>query len=143
MANLALPTAAARLGGAAPGDVSARRFVRSESEPSHFTITAVDTDGSTLTIHEGEGREGEGRDGDGPVTLPLTERWNVAGSIATSATRLDDGRIAVDVAFLHTPHRLEIELDPATETFVARWPLMPLFGIGADARLASLRSLPD
>jgi hypothetical protein len=148
MANLALPTVAARLGGAAPGDVSARRFVRSESEPSHFTITAVDTDGSTLTVHEregseGESSEGEGNDGDGPVTLPLTERWNVAGSIATSATRLDDGRIAVDVAFLHTPHRLEIELDPTTETFVARWPLMPLFGIGADARLTSLSSLPD
>jgi CubicO group peptidase (beta-lactamase class C family) len=148
MANLALPTDAARLGGAAPGDVRAQRFVRSESEPSHFTITAVDTDGSTLTVHEGAGheevgRDGEGRDGEGPLTLPLTERWTVAGSIATNATRLDDGRITVDVAFLHTPHRLEIELDPATETFVARWPLMPLFGIGADARLASLRSLPD
>jgi hypothetical protein len=143
MANLALPTAATRLGGAAPGDVRAQQFVRSESEPSHFTITAVDTEGSTLTVHEGEGRDGENTDGDGPVTLPLTERWNVAGSIATSATRLDDGRIAVDVAFLHTPHRLEIELDPTAGTFTARWPLMPLFGIGADARLASLRSLPD
>lgn len=147
MANLALPAAAARLGGAAPGDVRAR-FVQSESEPSNFTIAAIDTDGSTLTIHEGEGREGEGREGersegDGRITLSLTERWTVDGSIATSATRLGDGRIAVDVAFLHTPHRLEIRLDPATQTFAASWPLMPLFGVGADARLASLRSLPD
>jgi CubicO group peptidase (beta-lactamase class C family) len=133
MANLALPTAAARLGGAAPGDVRAQRFVRHESESSHFTITAVDTDGSTVIIREGDGR----------FTLPLTEQWSVDGSIATSATRLDDGRIAVDVAFLHTPHRLEIRLDPAAETFVARWPLMPLFGIGTDPHLGSMRSLPD
>jgi CubicO group peptidase (beta-lactamase class C family) len=138
MANLALPTAAARLGGAAPGDVRAQRFVRHESEPSHFTITAVDTEGSTLTIHERSIHEGDAR-----FTLPLTEQWSVDGSIATSATRLDDGRIAIDVAFLHTPHRLEIRLDPAAETFVARWPLMPLFGIGTDPHLASMRSLPD
>jgi hypothetical protein len=38
---------------------------------------------------------------------------------------------------------LEIRLDPAAETFVARWPLMPLFGIGTDPHLASMRSLPD
>ncbi len=143
MANLALPTAAARLGGAAPGDVRPRRFVQSESEPSNFTIAAIDTDGSTLTVHERTVHEGEGGEGDARITFPLTERWNVAGSIATSATRLGDGRIAVDIAFLHTPHRLEIRLDPGTDTFAARWPLMPLFGVGADARLASLRSVPD
>jgi hypothetical protein len=75
--------------------------------------------------------------------VAITERWTVDDTIAASAARLEDGRIAVDLVFLHTPHRLEIELDPATATFVARWPLMPLFGIGADHRLAALRTLPD
>jgi CubicO group peptidase (beta-lactamase class C family) len=133
MADLGLPTVADRLGGAPLGDAPAQRFSRRESEPSHFTITAIDTGGSTMTIHEG----------DGSFSVPLTGRWSVDESLATSATRLGDGRIAVDLSFLHTPHRLEVELDPATGTFVARWPLMPLFGVGADPHLAALRSLPD
>jgi CubicO group peptidase (beta-lactamase class C family) len=133
MADLRLPTAAERLGGGPLGDTPAQRFRRRDSEPSHFTVTAVDIDRSTMTIHEG----------DGSFVVPLTGRWSVDESLATSATRLDDGRIAVDLSFLHTPHRLEVELDPATGTFVARWPLMPLFGVGADPHLAALRSLPD
>jgi CubicO group peptidase (beta-lactamase class C family) len=133
LATLTLPTAAERLGGSAPVDIAAAQFDRSDAEASHFTVTGIETDGRRMTIHEEEGS----------FTVPLTERWSVDDSIAASATRLDDGRIAVDLSFLHTPHRLEVELDPATATFVARWPLMPLFGIGADHRLAALRSLPD
>ena len=137
LATLALATVAERHGASAPLDVPAMTFQRREGSPSHFTVTAIDTatdDGAgSLTIHEL----------DGTLTVPLTREWTVDGSIATSAARLDGGRIAVDVAFLHTPHRIEIELDPATATFVAEWPLMPLFGIGADHRLAGLRSLPD
>lgn len=133
LAGLALPTVSERLGGAPLGDLPAQRFHRLESVPSHFTITAIDTGGPTMTIHEG----------DGSFAVPLTGRWSVDESLAASATRLDDGRIAVDLSFLHTPHRLEVELDPAAGTFVARWPLMPLFGVGADPHLAALRSLPD
>ena len=133
MAALTLPTAAERLGGAAPIGIVPAQFHRSDSEPPHFTIIGIETDGQRMTIHEE----------DESFTVPLTEPWTVGDSIAASATRLDDGRIAVDLSFLHTPHRLEIELDPATATFVARWPLMPLFGIGADHRLGALRSLPD
>ena len=74
------------------------------------------------------------------LVLPLTVGWTgVDESLAASATRLADGRVAVDVAFLATPHRLEIELDPAAGTYVTRWPNMPLFGAGLDGRLSSLR----
>jgi hypothetical protein len=133
MAGLTLPTAAERLGGTAPAGLAAAQFHRSDAEPSHLTVTGIETDGQQITIHEE----------DGSFTVPLTEPWNVDGSVATSATRLPDGRVAVDLSFIHTPHRLEVELDPATSTFVARWPLMPLFGVGADHRLAALGSLPD
>jgi CubicO group peptidase (beta-lactamase class C family) len=133
MANLALPTVAARLGGTAPSHVPAATFRRDESEPSHFTISGIETNAAGMTIHEGEAS----------FTVPLTAQWTVVDGIAASATHLDDGQIAVDLAFLHTPHRLEVELDPATSTFVARWPLMPLFGIGADHRLAALRAPAD
>lgn len=130
---LSTPTVAERLGGSAPRDVAEMSFARKPDAPSHVTVTAIETSGERLTIHEDEGS----------LSVPLTGSWSIVGSLAASATRLDDGRIAVDLSFLHTPHRLEIELDPADATFVARWPLMPLFGVGADHRLAGLLSLPD
>ena len=50
----------------------------------------------------------------GTIDVPLTEEWTVVDEPSRrSATRLADGRLAVDLAFLATPHRLEIELDPA------------------------------
>ena len=61
---------------------------------------------------------------------------------ASSASLLDNGRLAVDLALLATPHRLEIELDPSTNTFVARWPTVPLFGAGLGRRLTAMRP-PD
>ena len=61
----------------------------------------------------------------------------VRGSLS-SATRLDDGTLAVDLVFLATPHRLEIELDPVAGTFAARWPLAPLFVAGLDPHLTSM-----
>jgi CubicO group peptidase (beta-lactamase class C family) len=133
MCHLALPTVGERLGAAAPDDIAEMSCRADESEPSHFTITGLDTGGNGLTVHEE----------DASFTVPLTAQWTVDDMIASSAARLGDGHIAVDLVFLHTPHRLEIELDPATATFVARWPLMPLFGVGADHRLAALRTLPD
>lgn len=137
LAALVVPTVAERHGAAAPLDVPAMTFQRREGSPSHFTVTGIDTGIDTgvprLEIHEQ----------DGTLVVPLTGDWTVENSVAASAARLEDGRIAVDVSFLHTPHRIEIELDPATATFVAEWPLVPLFGVGADHRLAVLNSLPD
>ncbi len=133
IAALAVPTVAERRGGSAPHAMPDMAFRPNGSEPSHFTVTGIDTVGDRMSVSEQ----------DGSFTVALTEKWTVGDSVAASATRLDDGRLAVDLSFLHTPHRLEIELDPATATFVARWPLMPLFGVGADHRLTELRELPD
>ena len=134
MASLSQPTVAERRGGRPLGTVDAMTFRRHPTEASHFTVTGIETAGSRMIVHED----------DGSIELPLTERWSIVDdSIAASATRLDDGAIAVDLAFLATPHRLEIELDPTAGTFVARWPLMPLFGVGPDHRLAVLRAPAD
>ena len=79
-------------------------------------------------------------EGDGSIEVPLTSEWTVVdASLAASATQLADGRLAVDLVFLATPHRLELELDPTSRTFVTRWPNVPLFGAGLQNRLTSLR----
>jgi hypothetical protein len=135
MTQLRLPTVGERLGGAAATPPAAT-FQRAPDEPSHFTVTAVEIVGDRLRIHERGLLDGDG--GDTAVDVPLTREWTIADPIAASATTLDDARTAVDVVFLDTPHRLEVELDHAARTFVARWPLMPLFGVGPDHRLADL-----
>ena len=132
LATLALPTVVERLGGDAP-DQPAMTFRRAPGVPSHPTVTTVETTGGSVIISEA----------DGALEVPLTEEWaHVDPSLATSASRLADGRLVVDVVFLATPHRLEIELDPSTATFVARWPLVPLFGAGLAPRLASMHAPP-
>ena len=101
---------------------------------SHPTVTGVETIDGRMIVHEG----------DDTFEVPLTPSWSMADdAMAACATRLADGRIAVDLSFLPTPHRLEIELDPTAGTFSARWPLVPLFGAGLDARLASMRAPAD
>ena len=132
LAGLALPTVGERRGGGPLGDVPAMTFRRSGA--SHPTVTGVETIDGRMIVHEG----------DGTIEIPLTEGWSMADdAIAASATRLDDGRIAVDLSFLATPHRLEVELDPMAATFSARWPLVPLFGAGLDPQLASMRAPAD
>ena len=129
LATRALPTASERLGGSAPGVLTAS-FVRADGAPSHPTVTGIGATGDRITINEGESS----------FEVPLTTEWTVTDDwFATSASRLSDGRLAVDLVLLATPHRLEIELDPAAGTFVARWPTVPRFGAGLGARLASMR----
>jgi hypothetical protein len=100
---------------------------------SHRTITGIQVVGGRMVVHEA----------DGSFDVPLTEGWTVAGDhIAASACTLSDGRIAVDIVLLASPHRLEIVLDIANATFVSGWPLVPLFGAGIDNRLAAIRP-PD
>jgi CubicO group peptidase (beta-lactamase class C family) len=128
LAHLSLPTAAARLGGAPPTATTAT-FTRAAGMPSHPTVTSIDTTDDRMVVNEGE-RSFE---------VPVTEQWSVTDDwLASSATRLADGRLAVDLVFLATPHRLEIELDASAATFAARWPLVPL--AGTDGRLASMRA---
>ena len=131
LANLALPTVGERCGGGPPSDVPAMTFGRVPSgTPSHPTVTSIETTRQRMVIHEG----------DRSIEVPLTHGWSVdeGSSLAASTTRLADGALAVDLVFLATPHRLEIELDPKAGTFVARWPLVPLFGVGLDRHLTSM-----
>ncbi len=144
LATLSLPTVAERRGGGTPIEVPAMTFEPHPTEASHFTVTGIETTGIETTGIEAGGRRMIIHEDEGSIEVPLTEGWSIVDdTIAASATRLDDGTIAVDVSFLATPHRLEIELDPTAGTFIARWPLMPLFGVGPDHRLAALRSPAD
>ena len=133
VAGLTMRTAAERCGGGPPTEVPAMMFRRRPAgTPSHPTVTGIETIDGRMIVHED----------DRAIDVPLTHGWSVddGSSIGASATRLDDGTLAVDLAFLATPHRLEIELDPAAGTFAARWPLVPLFGAGLDTRLAAMRA---
>jgi CubicO group peptidase (beta-lactamase class C family) len=138
LAHLALPTAAQRVGGQDLAEVPEMTFTRRPGARSHPTIVSVET------VIEASGQRMIIREKDRSIALSLTNGWWVddEASLAASATRLADGTVAVDVVFLATPHRLEIDLDPTAGTFVARWPLVPLFGVGLDPHLASMRPPP-
>jgi hypothetical protein len=134
LAHLSLPTAAERCGGEAP-EVPPMTFAPGPSGPtSHHTVSGIETAEGRMVL----------REGDRSIEVPLTEAWTiVAPSLAASAARLDDGRVVVDVAFLATPHRLEVELDPAIATFTTRWPLVPLFGGGIQHQLDGMHAPVD
>jgi len=132
---LTVPTAADRLASDLPlTTLTDRRFKRAPGFPSHPSISAIDIRGDDLVISEGEQT----------LTVRLARTWtDVAGHpIAASAAVTDDGRIHVDLATLSSPHRLEMILDPAKETFTALWPLPPLFGFGFDGYLTQMHP-PD
>lgn len=81
---------------------------------------------------------------DGSIEVPLTAAWTVVDpSLSASAAQLADGTLAIDLAFLATPHRLEIELDPSTHTFATHWPSVPLFAAGLANQLTSFRAPAD
>ena len=105
LAGLSLPTAAARHGGREP-DVPTMTFERrAPGSPSHPTVTSIETRPGRMIVHE-DVRS---------IVVPLSAAWTVVDPVlAASAARLDDGRFVVDLVFLASPHRLEIELDPTT-----------------------------
>ncbi|MGE0622045.1 MAG: serine hydrolase domain-containing protein [Pseudomonadales bacterium] len=134
LASLSLPTAQSRLGGRPPVLKQGRFSPVSPPAISHRTITAVVLQGNELLICEDDDR----------LRIPLSASWTQATQrpFAASASELPDGRIAIDLVPLATPHRLEITLNPATATFDARWPVMPLFGAGLGRRLTSMEAPP-
>ena len=134
LAGLTLRTAGDGLAAGAP-DVPSMTFVPGASGPNgHRTVTGITTTDAAMVVHEG----------DRSFAVPLTAGWTVTDDgVAASAARLHDGPLVVDLVFLATPHRLEIELDPTTATFTTRWPSMPLFGAGLDNRLTTLLTPPD
>jgi CubicO group peptidase (beta-lactamase class C family) len=132
LASLTLPTAQARVGGGSVSPIDESFSAAPHGTNSHRTITSITVSGSTLTIREGEQS----------LRLPLATAWtrNEEDTFAASAAQLGDGRIAVDVVPLDTPHRLEITLRRATRTYETRWPLQPIFGAGIGKRLASMHA---
>jgi hypothetical protein len=133
--TLSLPTVAERRAGGQPAPRAAMTFEPAPPEPaSQRTVSQIEISDGQMVIH----------DGDDAIEVPLTIEWTgVDGWHAASATQLADGRLAVDVVFLATPHRLEIELDPSTHPFSARWPNVPLFGAGIQKRLTAMRDPDD
>ncbi len=135
LTDLALPTVTQRLGGGPvrldptvgpllPAPTRAR---------SHRTVQSIQVGptGDRLILREGDGFV---------LDVRLSPGWSSTAdtSFASSATTLPDGRVAVDLVLLETPHRLEIVLDPTAQTFTTRWPAIPLFS--GDALLSSMRA---
>jgi CubicO group peptidase (beta-lactamase class C family) len=134
LAHLSLPTVAERLGGEAPEAPPMTFAPGRKAVTSHHTVSSIETSGQRMVL----------REDDRSIEVPMTEAWTtVDPSLAASAARLDDGRVVVDLAFLATPHRLEVELDPSTATFITRWPLVPLFGAGVQHHLDAMRAPAD
>ncbi len=136
LANLGSPTVADRMG-RSEQDLPTGQFVPAAGSISHRTLAGVEVvvgpDGSYRLILSETG---------GTLEVPLSADWATSddGGVAGSASCLDDGRLAIDVAFLDTPHRLEIVIDPQARTFVATWPFMPLFGYGLGPSLLTMRA---
>lgn len=131
-ADLRVPTAAERTGAGAPlARAGGGRFERAATgAPSHPSVTGLEVHDGEMTVHEG----------DDVMCVPLRPGWtDVPGHpIAASAAVDDDGVLYVDLAVVASPHRLEITADPTTATFTARWPVMPIFGLGLDGVLARM-----
>jgi CubicO group peptidase (beta-lactamase class C family) len=127
-----LPTAAERVGGA-PGTVPDGHYVPAPPhDRTHRTLTAGIVAGDHLVVHEG---------GNASIDVPLSPDWTDVPDAPMSASATIDrrGRLVVDLALLATPHRLELTLDPASSTFDATWPSVPLFGAGIEPSLTSIR----
>jgi CubicO group peptidase (beta-lactamase class C family) len=59
------------------------------------------------------------------AALGVPGTWTTTGQVAT-AHAWAGGRLDVDIAFVETPHRLRLSLDPATGQFGARWQTEPI-----------------
>jgi CubicO group peptidase (beta-lactamase class C family) len=95
--------------GPGPGnEIDILRTVR--LAPGEIVLTATDLTGAGQELTAGLG----GPDG-----------WTTTGPVAT-AYAWADGRLIVDVVLVDTPHRLHVDLDPATAQFAARWQTEPL-----------------
>ncbi|MEU0589618.1 serine hydrolase domain-containing protein [Streptomyces sp. NPDC006132] len=97
------------------------------SGPVRAAGLAPDADGWTLTLTE------EGREGRLDLRLGGAPGWTVAEEplpTAVSGGWTDAGTLAVEVAFLETPHRLALTCSLADRTLTAHWRTQPLHGRG-------------
>lgn len=131
--QLALPTAKDRLGGQpVTPTINGSFYLAQDDNLSHGTIDEIRLRGETMIVREGESE----------LHIPLSVDWTMAADapIAASAARLPSAHIAIDLAMLATPHRLELTIDPDQGSFKAHWPIMPLFGAGIHRYLAAMRA---
>ncbi|ROS59529.1 CubicO group peptidase (beta-lactamase class C family) [Frigoribacterium sp. PhB160] len=130
-ARLAERLAGLRLPGVEAPVAGARRTTAVGAAPSPLTgtfATAAGSDQPSLTSVELTADGLVLVDGDDRLEAALGGReWVVTGPLATSAAR-DGDRLRVDVAFVETPHRLHLVVDPAAGTVTARWQTAPLHG---------------
>ena len=135
LATLALPTAAERLGADrafAPPPTAAPLTPVDVDWRSQRTVTAAEIAGDELVLHEDVG----------PLRVPLRASWTTGAvdHIAVSAASDADGRVVADLAFVETPHRLVVTLDPSAGTFTTTWASLPLTGIGVETHLATMHA---
>jgi CubicO group peptidase (beta-lactamase class C family) len=134
LSELTLPTVTDRLGGTSVRPMTTQFGAGPVGPTSHRSITSIAVaDGRVLL-----------REGDRELGFPLSSAWSSEPETAVSAssTMLPDGRIAIDLVLLASPHRLEITLDPTTSTFSTHWPITPLFLAGMSSQLSSVTA-PD
>ncbi len=95
----------------------ARLRPESGSEPASLTAVHVEGDGTLVLGDSGA-----------PLRLPAVADagWHVDGPLAVTAGSTGDDAALVEVAFIQTPHRLDLELEVAAGTFRGRWHTAPL-----------------
>ena len=138
LATLALPTAAQRLGldgTVAPPPTAAPLTPVEVDWRSQRTVTAAEIDGDDLVLHEDVGT----------LRVPLRAAWTTGpvDHISASAAVDAGGRVVADLAFVETPHRLVVTLDPSGGTFTTTWASLPLTGIGVETHLATMHAPTD
>jgi CubicO group peptidase (beta-lactamase class C family) len=135
LAELRLPV---RHGNGTPPAEAAGRYaaIRAADGPALETVDLkADADGWLVQLVEPDGVAAEGRldptgwavgEGDGRPAIAVSGGW-------------DGERIRLSVLLLETPHRLELELDPATRAAAMRWDPAPLSGTSG-LRLAEMQA---
>ncbi len=145
LAGLALPAAPAAPPGSAGPAAGGSGFVTG----APFTVAGPAGELGTALVSVGLAERAEGWEvtlsekGDA-VTFPAgLGTWVVSSPaarhggtipVAASGGWADGGRLRLEVIFLETPHRVDIELGEPDRTATAAWRIPPLFG----ARLANL-----
>jgi hypothetical protein len=136
-----LPTAADRLGTPSNLDPAGIAGGRSIPAPPHGrtlrSLTAVDVTADHLVLHE------KGASITAPISTDWTDVPDAPAPLGASATVDANGHLVVDLALLATPHRLELTVDPASRTFDATWPAVPLFGAGLEPALTRMHPPAD
>jgi CubicO group peptidase (beta-lactamase class C family) len=135
LAGLALPACPAGSAPAAPATAAAGASAPFPVVGVHGELAT--TLASVSVAPRGEGWEVTLAEADNTVTFPVgagtwavstpADRHGGAVPVAASGGWTDDGGLRLEVIFLETPHRMDIELRPDGQTATAAWRIPPLF----------------